>query len=133
VTILREDYERYLALTKEAGELKEKMFSHIKQVAGALLRINVSEAYLQEKVVWVSQGGTVGSGEDSTISTDLLFAPDWRERIALIHQQQEERMKEWQRKMAERRNRETEEKERRELQRLLVKYPQEQKVRTGEQ
>lgn len=126
MAILREDYERYLSLTKEAAALKDGMISHIKQVAGELLQINVSEAYLQEKVVWVSKGGGPGSGDDCTVPVEIFFDPFWKERIALIHQQREERMREWQRKMAERNGRETEEKERRELKRLLEKYPKEE-------
>jgi hypothetical protein len=117
--IMKDDFDRYLTLVREAEILKEKMTPHAREIAQAL--------HLDAQTIGFAAGLVYTAGRfDSvagTFQAELLWDPNWRRSVAdhlerqRIHYEKEHERLEKQAKA------EVERRERAELERLRAKYP----------
>lgn len=117
----KDDYARYLDQRRTVELVEQSMIPHALEVIRAFAKEEPDNIVFGEKVVEFTLGE--GSNQDvCQMDVDLLFAPDWKVRIAAYHLEKSLAHEAWRLKCEAKMVADLEERERAELQRLLKKY-----------
>lgn len=118
--IERADYQRLMEIEAERKALIEKMTPHAKAVADAYFGQSVDAVAFWPEKLYVEVDEEAGGA----IDMELIFDPEWKQKISVMHEERRLKHERIAARMAEKRLTEERERDLAELRRLQAKYPE---------
>jgi hypothetical protein len=128
----KDDYQSYLDAKKGVALAEELMEQKAKTIIKLLRNHQATRLYYGETRVLYSCGqpGLNTLEPDGDFPVELLWDPNWKDRVAFLHLEYERRHNEWMEKCQAKHKAELRDRELAELQRLKEKYKDENYVGT---